>query len=543
MPPAPPLRGTFRTDARARAAYAEGAGIYRIIPAAVAIPADIADLVTLIRWAAAERAPLVLRGAGSAMGGGNVGDGTLVDLTGLRDEGVVIDASRPSARTDASATLDQLDRAARLEGLRLPPDPSSGRWATLGGMISTNAAGARTVCYGSVRPWVDAIEMVTADGDRLRLARGVEPAPVPAVERFRRDAAPALLGAADRIRAAFPHIRKNSSGYALDAWLASSDLLDLVIGAEGSLGVVTAAEWRLDRVPAHRAGLRIALATMDRFAEVIGILLESRPSAVELLDRTFLALVASRLPADVAAVAASAEALILVELESNDPEALRRNAAALTRVIAPLATRVDSALSEKDAARLWEIRHAASPILAGLPETRRSLQVIEDGCVPVSRVGEYIRFVRDAAARRGLEVVIFGHAGDGHVHVNLLPELARAGWENDVAALLDEVTGEIVRLGGTPSGEHGDGRLRAALLERVYGADVVGLFRRVKSAFDPHGILNPGVIVPDGAAPIARLKAGAGAVPLPPDIAAGLRQIERSGGYATPRLALADRTA
>lgn len=541
MPSVPPLRGSFRTDARARAAYAEGAGIYRIIPAAVAIPADIADLTALIRWAAAERAPLVLRGAGSAMGGGNVGEGTLVDLTRLREEGVAIDAARRTARAGASVTLDELDRAARLEGLRLPPDPSSGRWATLGGMISTNAAGARTVRYGSVRPWVDAIEMVTADGDRLHLARGVEPPAVPAAERFRRDAAPALLAAGDRIRSAFPRTRKNSSGYALDAWLASGDLLDLVIGAEGTLGVVTAAEWRLDGVPGNRAGLRIALATMDRFAEVIGVLLEHRPSAVELLDQTFLELVMPRLPGDVAAAVRGAEAMILVELESSDLEALRRSTATLTRALAPLVTRVDAALSEEDAARLWEIRHAASPILAGLPETRRSLQVIEDGCVPVPRVGEYIRFVREAATRRGLEVVIFGHAGDGHIHVNLLPELARAGWEAEVAALLGEVTGEIVRLGGTPSGEHGDGRLRASLLERVYGADIVALFRRVKSAFDPHGILNPGVIVPDGAAPITRLKAGTGAVALPPDIAAGLRQIERSGGYATPRLELADR--
>jgi len=540
MPSAPPLRGSFRTDVRACAAYAEGAGIYRIIPAAVAVPADIADLQALMQWARTERAPLVLRGAGSAMGGGNVGDGTVVDLTRIRPEGVAIDAARRSARADASVTLDELDRAARLEGLRLPPDPSSGRWATLGGMISTNAAGARTVRYGSVRPWVDAVEMVTADGDRLRLARGVEPPRVAAVERFTRDAAPALLAAADRIRAAFPHTRKNSSGYALDAWLASSDLLDLIIGAEGTLGVVTAAEWRLDRVPAHRAGVRLALGTMDRFAETIGLLLEYRPSAVELLDRTFLELVMSRLPADVATAATGAEAMILVELEANDPDELRRSVAALTRVLAPLVTRVDSALREEDAARLWEIRHAASPILAGLPESRRSLQVIEDACVPVARVGDYIRFVRAAAAAHRLDVVIFGHAGDGHVHVNLLPELARAGWEREVAGLLDEVTSEVVRLGGTPSGEHGDGRLRAPLLNRVYGAEVTALFRLVKSAFDPHGILNPGVIVPDGAPSIDRLKAGSGAAPLPPDIAAGLRRIERSGGYATSRLTLAD---
>jgi FAD/FMN-containing dehydrogenases len=132
MPSVPELRGSWRTDIRARAAYAEGAGIYRIIPSAVAIPADADDLVALIRWATAERAPLVLRGAGSAMGGGNVGDGTVVDLTGMRARAVSIDADRRTARADAAVTHGELERAARLDGLRLPPDPSSGRWATLG---------------------------------------------------------------------------------------------------------------------------------------------------------------------------------------------------------------------------------------------------------------------------------------------------------------------------------------------------------------------------------------------------------------------------
>jgi hypothetical protein len=141
-------------------------------------------------------------------------------------------------------------------------------------------------------------------------------------------------------------------------------------------------------------------------------------------------------------------------------------------------------------------------------------------------------------------VVIFGHAGDGHVHVNLLPEIGRPGWEDSVASLLEAVTDALVRLGGTPSGEHGDGRLRAGLLARIYGEEVVGLFARVKRAFDPLGILNPGVILPaaDGAAvrPIRRLKVGEHAVALPDDIARGLRRIEQRGGYAQPRLELAD---
>src|SRR5690242_2789876 len=230
MLPPPPVRGQFRTDPRARAAYAEGAGIFRILPAAVCVPRDREDVASLAHWASAHRVALVPRGAGSAMGGGNVGDGVVVDLTALPRR-LALDEPARRARASASVTLAELNGAADRVGLRLPPDPSSGRWATLGGMISTNASGARTVRYGSVRPWVDAVEMITADGDRLRLARGLEPEPVPAVERFRRDAAPAIARAADGIAERFPKTRKNSSGYALDAWLTSGDLVDLVIGA------------------------------------------------------------------------------------------------------------------------------------------------------------------------------------------------------------------------------------------------------------------------------------------------------------------------
>jgi FAD/FMN-containing dehydrogenase len=208
-------------------------------------------------------------------------------------------------------------------------------------------------------------------------------------------------------------------------------------------------------------------------------------------------------------------------------------------MVRPWAAVVDTALTPEAAARLWELRHAASPILAGLPEDRRSLQVIEDACVPIERMGDYIRIVRRVTSARDIAAVIFGHAGDGHVHVNLLPKVGRAGWEQGVAGVLEEVSDAVLRLGGTPSGEHGDGRLRAGLLQRVYGDEVVGLFRRLKLAFDPLGILAPGVILPSGEPAITRLKVGRQAIPIPDDIAHALREIERKGGYGQCRLELA----
>jgi len=543
----PRLRGPFRTDERARAAYAEAAGIYRILPRAVVLPADLDDLVKLVRWAAVERVPLVPRGAGSAMGGGNVGDGVIVDLTAMDGPGIELWPAERRARMRAGASLGQLDAAAAPARLRLPPDPSSWRWATAGGVISTNASGARSVRYGSVRRWVERLTLVTADGDVMRLGRGAEPPapyasgqPVPALARFERDAAPAIRQARSLIDARFPKVSKNSSGYALNAYLDSGNALDLVVGAEGTLGFVTEVEWRLDPMPSERAGLRILLRDYGSMAELVTRLVALGASAVELLDRTFLELVASQGGEHIIATYRGIEAVLLVELEAAGPEQLRTLAEAALALARPLSFEVDAAWSREGSDRLWRLRHAASPILASLPPDRRSLQVIEDGCVPLRRLGEYVAAVRRAAQARGLAVVIFGHAGDGNVHVNLLPELARPGWEVEVAGLLEEVTDAVIGLGGVPSGEHGDGRLRAGFLDRVYGSEVVALFRRVKAAFDPLGILNPGIILPSGEPPIARLKAGNGAIPLPPDIEGALRNIERGGGYAQSRLELAD---
>jgi FAD/FMN-containing dehydrogenase len=540
MLPLPKIRGSYRTDLRARAAYAEGAGIYRIIPEAVCVPADDRDIELLVCWAGDHRVPLIPRGAGSAIGGGNVGDGVVVDLTGLPRR-LEVDPAGRRAVTSANVTLAELNAAAARHGLRLPPDPSSGRWATGGGMVATNAAGARSVRYGSVRRWVEALTVVTADGmsSTVRGGHSVGAAGSPAFDRFERLARPAINGAAQIVAARFPRTRKNSSGYALDAYLASGDVVDLFVGAEGTLGIVTQVEWRLDPIPPCRAGLRLALGSLDELAPAVASLRPLQPSAIELLDRSFLELISAEEMGSAGVRFPGAEAVLLIELERDDPSSLRNALSDATARVRPLALSVDAAYSAAAAARLWAIRHAASPILARLPESRRSLQVIEDACVPLDRMGDYIGAVRQAAAERSIPVVLFGHAGDGHIHVNLLPDVTRPGWEEGVAAMMNHVTQAVLALGGTPSGEHGDGRLRAGIVERLYGPEILELFHLVKRTLDPSGIFNPGVILSPGAPPISRLKVGANTVPLPEDVERSLREIERSGGYGRARLELA----
>ena len=523
------------TDPRSRAAYSEGAGIYRIVPAAVALPRGVEELQALVRWAGATGTPLVPRGAGSGMAGGGVGRGVIVDLS-QGFHWTAPDWPRRRLWAGASVTWAELTAAARPFGLRLPPDPSSGAFATSGGMVATNAAGPRSVRSGSVRSWVEAIEIIGADGEARRVIRGAgSPKGVPAGpgERFHLSADQRRL-----IATRFPKTRKNAAGYALDRFAESGDELDLLTGSEGTLAFITAVEWRLEPIPADVAGAALGFERLEQVAEAVPYLVALNPSAVELLDRTLLDFV--RAAAAPPGLPEGLEALLLIEFERETQAAARGVVGDAVRGLRASTAHVATAVDRASLETLWAVRRLASPALARLPENRRSLQVVEDGCVPLERLADYVTGIRAAAAARGIPVAIFGHAGDGHVHVNALPDLTVSGWRDALAALYGDAAELLLRLGGTPSGEHGVGRLRAGLLERFYGPEVTALFRELKQAYDPRCTLNPGVIIPSADwAPLADLKVGPEAAPIPDDIAARLREVERTAGWATPKLDLA----
>ena len=537
----PTFTGIWRDDERARAAYSEGAGIYRIVPSAVAVPSTTRALAAIVRWAAAEGVPLVPRGAGSGMPGGNVGEGVVVDLTALDGAPLAIDPVRCLATTGPGVSLGSLAEAARRHGLRMPVDPSSERFATAGGAVGTNAAGTRTVKYGSVRRWVQGVTLVTPDGEVVALERGVPLAASALSRRLESALGEALRLARWRVAASFPKVRKNSAGYALDQFLTSGDLLDLIIGAEGTLGIVAEVRWRLEPIPPHRGGLRAAIRDAKRLGQLIPALLELEPSRVEFLDQTFLGFVDEELRALARGERLrEAGAVLMVEFEGDDPVAIEKALERSVGIVRADSLEVAVGADEREVESLWAIRHAASPKLASLGEQRRSLQVVEDGTVPIARLGDYLASMQAIAARRGLPIVMFGHAGDGNVHANLLVDVTTPGWEDRVRAVFEDATQLVLSLGGTTTGEHGDGRLRAGVIERLYGFEMTHVFRLIKRAFDPAGIMNPGVKIGEARDPIRSLKVGTTAPAIPADIEAGLRRLERQAGYSTARLSLAD---
>ena len=537
----PGFRGYFREDDLARAIYSEAAGIGRAIPAAVAVPVDAEDVVALVKWAAETRTNLIPRGSGSSMAGGAIGPGVIVDLSRINHLGRIDERDR-TVWADPGVIWSALDVAARRKGLRFPVDPSSGSFCTLGGMVSTNAAGPHSLRYGSTRPWVSAIDCVFSDGDRAIITRGEDaPRRIPAISRFLRDVHGAIVASDTRRPILHLGVRKESSGYAIHDYAAKADLVDLLVGSEGTLAIIVAVQLTLSPLPVATSSLLGTFSSLEEATVAATKAVESGASACELLDRTFLAYAAAARSGDekFSKQMEGTAAILLAEVEADNADAAAEGVNRLANAFKDAGARdVDVALTPEAEHDLWELRHAASPILAEL-EHKTSMQFIEDGAVPLPKLPDYIQGVREALAKREVSGVIFGHAGDAHVHVNPLIDLRQPDWRKTVSDLLDDVVGLTSRLGGTLTGEHGDGRIRTPLLKRVWHKDAISAFALIKNAFDPSNIFNAGVKVPlPQQKAIADIKYDPSLPPLPDKARAALDDLVKARAYDRFRLSL-----
>ena len=526
------FRGIFTADETARAVYSEAAGITQLLPSAVAVPTDAEDVQALLRWASREKVAITPRGSGSSMAGGAVGRGVVMDLSRLDSIGDV-DSQRRTIRVGPGAICAKANDRAAKAGLRLPVDPSSANFCTIGGMAATNASGAHSLSFGSMRAWVESADCVFADGSRGIIRRGTQVPPnVPAIGEFLHTLQSRMPTLSTREKFVHKGVRKDSSGFGVGAYAESGDMLDLLIGSEGTLAVFVGLEIRLTTIP---EAISSVLAEFDSLESAVAASQKATAfgaAACELLDKTFLEF------AGTFSAGSTPEAVLLAEIEADTDAKAAKNGEALARAFRSAGARsARVGISPIEQREIWELRHAASPILGMLDPRLKSMQVVEDGAVPSKSLAAYVRGLRAAFARQGMRGVIFGHAGDSHVHANPLIDTSEPGWKEKTEALLKEIVGLVASLGGTLSGEHGDGRLRAPYLDQVWSGEAMQLFHDLKKCFDPAGILNPGVKL-SGSRAMDPIKYDASLAPLPVQARSALDRVTAGRAYDQFRLSL-----
>ncbi|HEY7729082.1 MAG TPA: FAD-binding oxidoreductase, partial [Candidatus Eisenbacteria bacterium] len=513
----PRLRGEVRTDPIALALFSYAACIFRRRPLAVVSPRTAEDVAAAVAYARERGIPVTPRGGGSSLSGAALGPGIVLDFSSHMSRILAIDRERALVRVEPGAIHTRVQRSVAPHGLRLGPDPSSGDFCTVGGNVATNASGAHSLRHGGTKDHVAGLTVVLHDGTPVTLGEHAEALPTAAVrhdggavwaalrdevERTLREGAPAFLP--ER-----PKANKNSSGYDLwGAWSAGDsvsslpprfDPLRLLTGSEGTLGVVTEITMRLVPKPGATAVALLYFATWDDATESV---LEARrmgAAALEGMDHTFLAFVRSQRADLRDLIPDRFEAGILVEFEGASPEEAREGLAALEEWVAPRRGRVLDfrvARSEEEKAALWEVRRAGLPLVYRLSPVEKPMNFIDDTAVPPERLGDYVNGLREILRRHETRYAIFGHAGNGNLHVTPLLDPHEATYTARMAAMAEEAFELTWRLGGTITGEHGDGILRAPYLRRQFPRswDVMAA---VKRALDPGGILNPGSVITD----------------------------------------------
>ena len=512
------IRGEVRDDREARALHASDASNYRVLPAAVVVPFTVADLSIIASLAAEAGVPLTMRGAGTSIAGNAIGPGLVVDL-GRHLAGVLdLDPGAATVTVLPGTVLDDVNAAAAPHGLRVGPDPSTHNRATVGGMVGNDACGSHSVRWGTTAENVLGLEVVTVDGVRRRIgavgptAPGATAGPGPALDA-RIDALLASHG--ERIRRELPFWPRRVSGYALD-WLLPGrgrDVARALVGTEGTCAITSAVTLRLVRPPASVGLLVLAFADDVAAATAVPALLAERPFTVESLTAELLAgptswaesrgggggsgaagaagLLAGRLGLP------PAGAWLLVETGGDTPGAMREHAARLAAALGTSPGRPDAVLVEAPAATaaLWKVRESGAGRAARLPDGTPAWPGFEDGAVPPERLGAYLGELRALLRDHELRGTTYGHFGEGCIHLRVGFGLDRPGGTERLTAFMTAAADLLARHGGSLSGEHGDGRARGALLARQFSPGLLEAFGSWKAAWDPAGVLNPGIIV------------------------------------------------
>jgi FAD/FMN-containing dehydrogenase/Fe-S oxidoreductase len=498
---------------RRRAEYSSDASNYRVVPGVVVFPRHADEAAAALDVARRLGVPVTSRGGGTSIAGNSVGRGVVLDFSRHLNRVLAVDPGAGTATVQPGAVLDDITAAAAGHGLRFGPDPSTHSRASIGGAIGNNACGSRTLRYGRTADNLVRVDLLTAAGERLaarRLDRDGLAAAGPAGA-----ALDALVAAhLSLIRTEFGRFTRQVSGYSLEHLLPENgaDLARFLAGTEGTLGMIVEATVRLVPSPPAVALAVLGYPGMPEAADAMPALLPHRPVALEGMDARLVEVFRSRRGAAAVPGLPRGEAWVFAET-AGEVEAEAR--AAAERLIADAAALDALVVTGPPARALWRVREDGAGLGSRTPAGAPAWPGWEDAAVPPRHLGAYLRDFGALMAEHSLDGLIYGHFGDGCVHVRIdFPFATEPGRYRQFVMAAAQLVGKY---GGSMSGEHGDGRARGELLPYMYSPEAIGIMAAVKAIFDPGNMFNPGVLVDpapldaDLRVPLARpLRAGLG---------------------------------
>ena len=514
------VEGPVRFDALTRGLYSTDASIYQIEPLGVVLPRTLDDIDAIMAIAREEGAPVLPRGAGTSQCGQAVGRALVVDTSRYLRRVGGVDREARAVWVEPGVVLDRLNRRLAPTGLFFPVDVATASRATIGGMAGNNSGGARSIRYGIMADNVLAIEAVLADGrvvvfggDRAGSPDGGRSRAGRPVPTFASDTPPD--SAADLVRAAHaiatreagelerrvPKVLRHVAGYNLHRLLRpGASAAELLVGSEGTLAFFRRIQLKLSRRPARRVLGVCAFPSLLDALDAVQHIVRLEPHAVELMDHTLTALArrnaAFRSTVD-ALFPAVAHTLLLVEFAGDEEGALSGLLSRLEEMVRGIGPGCDVTRAEDPAAQaaIWSVRRAGLNIVMSMKGGRKPVSIVEDCAVPLSVLAEFGAAVEEIFARHETGSTWYAHASVGCLHVRPSLDMKDPADIGAFRAIAEEVHGVVRRLGGSHSGEHGDGILRSEFIEPVLGRRLARAFEEVKDAFDPAGMMNPGKIV------------------------------------------------
>ena len=487
------LRGEVVDGMLDRYLLATDGSIFMRQPRAVVYPKNTRDVVAAVNFARENKFPIHPRGAGSGLCGSSLGNGIVIDFTRYMNRPIHLDIENRTFECQPGYRLGELNTALAGRGLFFPPDPSSGEYATFGGMFGTNASGAHSAKYGNVSDYIVDARIVQADGTILQLAD---------LKRYTREQLPTFLGRLYDLYTAnegliakgYPAVRYNVAGYNLRGLVRRGRLHlgKLFAGAEGTLGVATRLKFRLLEKPAHDSLVVCFSDHIEDSARAVQKILPMGPSGIEIMDSSLLKLARETDPRLREKIPVDVDNVLLIEFDAAEKEVSISQAEDVERLLAenPRTARSYTAVSADEKQRFWAVRTAAVPILYRLKGRRKILALTEDAVVPIDRLVDYFQGIRALFREHQIRYVTYGHIAKGLMHTRPLLDLKDQKDVGLLKVLADDMFRLVHGLGGVVSGEHGDGRLRSAYIRAQY-PELYDLFTRVKNLFDPGGVFNP----------------------------------------------------